>query len=119
KIISYPWYIQPPLETNKQYKDLVSPSTEWSLSLGYGSWLLLRILGLFITGIAVSQGSSFWYDIIRQIKGEQKKTGATSKESTGTIVDERNELFQSQRFLKVNQRPGVKRSSKPPAKPPK
>jgi hypothetical protein len=37
-------------------------------------WLPLKILGLLITTLAVSQGSSFWYDIIRQIKGEQTST---------------------------------------------
>jgi hypothetical protein len=83
-IINYPWYIQPPLEENSKYEDLVSPYTKWSLSMDYGYWLFLRILGMLITGIAVSQGSTFWYDIIRQIKGEQKKADTTSKEVTST-----------------------------------
>lgn len=85
KVINLPWYvfIQPPLETDSQYQDLVSPYTEWSLSQPYGLWLFLRIFGILITGIAVSQGSAFWYDIIRQLKGEQKKTEEAAKETTG------------------------------------
>lgn len=83
-IINYPWYIQPPLEESSRYEDLVSPYTRWSLSMDYGYWLFLRILGLLLTGIAVSQGSTFWYDIIRQIKGEQKKVDTTSKEGSIT-----------------------------------
>lgn len=83
-VIGYPWYIRPPLEKENDtgYQDLVSPYTKWSNSLSDGMWLLLRILGIVITGIAVSQGSSFWYDIIRQLKGEQKKTDTVSTEST-------------------------------------
>ncbi|MBM3150671.1 MAG: hypothetical protein FJZ96_00460 [Chloroflexi bacterium] len=91
EIISYPWYIQPPLVVDddcQECKDLVSPYTRWSLSQPYGVWLFLRILGIILTGIAVSQGSSFWYDIIRQIKGEQKKTGAPSREAPGTTAGE-------------------------------
>jgi hypothetical protein len=43
-------------------------------------------LGLILTGIAVSQGSTFWYDIIRQLKGEQKKPeAASSKEAAGAV----------------------------------
>jgi hypothetical protein len=32
-------------------------------------WVILKILGLGITAVAVSQGSSFWYDILRKLKG--------------------------------------------------
>lgn len=88
EIINHPWYIQPELETNGEYEDLVSPYRAWSLSLPYGSWLALRILGLLITGVAVSQGSSFWYDIIRQIKGEQKKASSAPKEVGGIVIEE-------------------------------
>lgn len=41
-------------------------------------------LSQIITGIAVSQRSSFWYDIIRQIKGEAKKSNPDSGESSGS-----------------------------------
>jgi hypothetical protein len=94
KIISYAWYKRPPPETNTTYEDLVSPYTKWSLSQSDGTWFFYRILGLLITAIAVSQGSSFWYDIIRQIKGEQNKA---SKESTSTIVNEMGNGLQSYR----------------------
>ena len=104
EIMSYPWYIQPQLNTNSQYKDLISPYTEWSLSQPYGWWLFLRILGLLITGIAVSQGSSFWYDIIRQIKGEQKKTEAAPKGSSGAVIEAKE--------------PFAPLGAEPPAKPP-
>jgi hypothetical protein len=87
-VVNYPWYIQPPLETDSQYQDMISPYTQWSLSQPYGLWLFLRILGLVITGIAVSQGSSFWYDIIRQIKGEQKKSDTATTESGSSIIEE-------------------------------
>ncbi len=87
-VVNYPWYIQPPLETDSQYQDMISPYTQWSLSQPYGLWLFLRILGLVITGVAVSQGSSFWYDIIRQIKGEQKKSDTATTESGSSIIEE-------------------------------
>ena len=38
------------------------------------NWLFLKILGILITAFAVSQGTSFWYDLIKQIKGEQAPT---------------------------------------------
>ncbi len=34
------------------------------------SWALWKLLGLALTSVAVSQGSSFWYDILRSWKGE-------------------------------------------------
>lgn len=36
-----------------------------------GNWLFLKIAGLLITAFAVSQGASFWYDLMKRIKGEQ------------------------------------------------
>jgi hypothetical protein len=33
-------------------------------------WVLLKVLGLLITAAAVSQGSSFWYDILKRITGQ-------------------------------------------------
>jgi hypothetical protein len=42
------------------------------------SWLVWKILGLVISAVAVSQGSSFWYDMIRQLKGEHKSTSVPS-----------------------------------------
>lgn len=48
--------------------------------------IFIRILGMLITTLAVAQGSSFWYDIIRQIKGEQKTAKASPKESETTTI---------------------------------
>ena len=33
-------------------------------------WILLKVLGLLITAAAVSQGSSFWYDILKRLTGQ-------------------------------------------------
>lgn len=56
--INYQWYAKP-------------ASTDWT-------WIVWKILGLLITAVAVSQGSSFWYDIIKQFKGENVKPAAES-----------------------------------------
>ena len=42
-------------------------------------WVLWKFFGLFITAAAVSQGSSFWYDILRQLKGEAPKESEATK----------------------------------------
>jgi hypothetical protein len=77
QVINIPFWVQPgPDNVADLYVNQATPS-----SAPYGNWLFMRILGLLITGLAVSQGSSFWYDIIRQIKGEQKTAGAASKET--------------------------------------
>jgi hypothetical protein len=34
------------------------------------SWLGLKLLGLLITAAAVSQGSSFWYDVLKRLTGQ-------------------------------------------------
>jgi hypothetical protein len=44
------------------------------------NWLVfvvLKIAGLGITAIAVSQGSSFWYDILKRITGQASPSGST------------------------------------------
>lgn len=56
------WYQMP--------KDAPKGWTLWNL-------FLFKLPGMVITAIAVAQGSSFWYDIMKQIKGEQAK--ATSQ----------------------------------------
>ncbi len=43
----------------------------------------LKVLGLLITAIAVSQGSSFWYDILRRLTGQQGQTAAPSDGGDG------------------------------------
>ncbi len=37
---------------------------------GWISFVLLKFLGLGITAIAVSQGSSFWYDVLKRLTGD-------------------------------------------------
>ncbi len=49
--INYTWY-QPPKDAP-------------------GNWLFLKVAGLLITAFAVSQGASFWYDLMKRIKGEE------------------------------------------------
>ncbi len=56
--IDYTWYARP-----EDAKD---------------DWLVMKILGLLITTLAVSQGSSFWYDLIKRIKGDQTAAAATT-----------------------------------------
>lgn len=49
---------------------------------GLGSWgmfLLLKVLGLGLTAAAISQGSSFWYDLLKKIT-----TPATSSSSSSS-----------------------------------
>jgi hypothetical protein len=41
-------------------------------------WALLKLLGLGLTSVAVSQGSSFWYDMLRQLKGEKAPAESAS-----------------------------------------
>lgn len=88
-------------ETNSQ-------SSETDLSL------LTRILGILITGIAVSQGSSFWYDIIRQIKGERKTSDSTSKEVMSSFLDDEIR----QRDEAVMEPPAADHSYNPPSETP-
>lgn len=38
------------------------------------NWLFLKFLGILITAFAVSQGTSFWYDMMKQLKGDQSPT---------------------------------------------
>lgn len=76
--INYKWYVYNPGEPN------IPP---------YPTWVLLKVLGLLITAFAVSQGSSFWYDMIKQIKGEQSSSSQANSEVTEITtesLDERN-----------------------------
>jgi hypothetical protein len=68
QVINIPFWVQP------------ATASQATPARSYDNWLLMRVLGLILTGLAVSQGSSFWYDIIRQVKGEQKTGGAELKE---------------------------------------
>ncbi|MBN2549375.1 MAG: hypothetical protein JXB15_09475 [Anaerolineales bacterium] len=36
----------------------------------WAAWVLKKLLGLVLTATAVSQGSSFWYDILKRLRGD-------------------------------------------------
>jgi len=55
--IDYQWYVKPEDAGN--------------------NWLLMKVLGLLVTALAVSQGSSFWYDLIKRLKGDPTTTAAS------------------------------------------
>lgn len=86
KVVNFQWFLRPAANETRNEPTLGSPYTQWTLTLPYSLWLLLKIAGLAITGLAVSQGSSFWYDIIRQIKGEQKSTSAKASAEEGGLL---------------------------------
>jgi hypothetical protein len=65
--INYQWYVKP-------------ESADWT-------WIAWKILGLLITALAVSQGSSFWYDILKQMKGENVKPPSESSVSIDSGED--------------------------------
>jgi hypothetical protein len=65
--INYQWYVRP-------------AGAGWT-------WIVWKILGLLITTLAVSQGSSFWYDIIKQMKGENIKPPTESSVSIDSGQD--------------------------------
>jgi hypothetical protein len=39
------------------------------------NFVLLKLVGLFITAVAVSQGSSFWYDVLKKMTGAPAPAG--------------------------------------------
>jgi hypothetical protein len=55
---------------------------------GWILWVLKKIAGLTITVVAVSQGSSFWYDILCRLKAE-KATPADESKSDGGAAPEK------------------------------
>ena len=55
------------------------PNSDW------GAWalfILLKAVGLGITAIAVSQGASFWYDLLKKIVSPTKGAGGSSTSSS-------------------------------------
>jgi hypothetical protein len=54
--------------------------------LGWVSFVLLKILGLGITAVAVSQGSSFWYDLLKKVTGTPLGGGGDSSGGGGAPV---------------------------------
>jgi hypothetical protein len=55
-------------------------------SKDFSDWLnyiLLKILGLGITAVAVSQGSSFWYDLLKKATGTSSMPGTANSDAAG------------------------------------
>jgi hypothetical protein len=50
--------------------------------LDWSSYILLKILGLGITAAAVSQGASFWYDLLKKLSSPATSS-SSSKSSDG------------------------------------
>ncbi|HEX8991262.1 MAG TPA: hypothetical protein VF784_06255 [Anaerolineales bacterium] len=46
--------------------------------------IVLKVVGLLITAVAVSQGSSFWYDILKRLTGQSGPTPAAGDGSSGS-----------------------------------
>ena len=46
----------------------------------WAGWVLKKILGLVLTATAVSQGSSFWYDILKRLRGDAAPQPAETAE---------------------------------------
>jgi hypothetical protein len=53
-----------------------APLSEWS------TFILLKVLGLGLTAAAVSQGSSFWYDLLKKISSPTKSSGGGGSSSS-------------------------------------
>jgi hypothetical protein len=58
---------------------LPSSTSDW---LGY---VLMKLVGLGITATAVSQGSSFWYDLLKRIAGAPSAGSADSANAIGAV----------------------------------
>lgn len=44
-------------------------------TVGWLEFILLKFVGLSITAVAVSQGSSFWYDLLKKLTGQSSPSG--------------------------------------------
>jgi hypothetical protein len=51
---------------------------------GWAFFVFLKILGLTITAIAVSQGSSFWYDVLKKMSTPTSSTASASSSGGGS-----------------------------------
>jgi hypothetical protein len=50
---------------------------------GQAAFVILKILGLLITAVAVSQGSSFWYDLLKRLTGQSGQPVAAADGGDG------------------------------------
>jgi di/tricarboxylate transporter len=48
--------------------------------LDWLSFSFFKLIGLFITAVAVSQGSSFWYDVLKKMTGANSSGGGGSSD---------------------------------------
>jgi hypothetical protein len=55
---------------------------ETSNVLDWASFIFLKVVGLSITAAAVSQGSSFWYDLLKKVAAPNKASGGSSSSSS-------------------------------------
>jgi hypothetical protein len=52
-------------------------------AMDWVTFILLKVVGLGLTAVAVSQGSSFWYDLLKKLTSPATST-SSSKSSDGT-----------------------------------
>ncbi len=80
-----------------QVGDLVNSLSAYSLRIGWWqsdtlppagtgpiqwvTFVVLKLLGLGITAVAVSQGSSFWYDLLRRLTGQRAPAAADATDA--------------------------------------
>ena len=84
--------------TTADLNQLINDLSQYSIKIGWwqtqqfpqgsdvGQWALfifLKVLGIGITAAAVSQGSSFWYDLLKKLSSPATST-STSKSSGGS-----------------------------------
>ncbi len=89
-----------PTATGQNVTDLVQQLGALSVQVGWwrgsdlpaqatpGDWItyiLLKIAGLGITAIAVSQGSSFWYDLLKKATGQTTSPTAAAGDGSGPV----------------------------------
>ena len=83
--------------TTADLSSLLDDLSKFSIKIGWwqtqqfpqssdiGAWalfILLKIVGLGITAAAVSQGSSFWYDLLKKLASPTKGSGSSSSQSS-------------------------------------
>lgn len=62
-------------------EDMPTPATPGGLL----TYILLKIAGMGITAAAVSQGSSFWYDLLKKVTGQGSTPPAVSSDGSGPV----------------------------------
>ncbi len=85
--------------TDADLSELLDQLSQYSIKIGWweteqfpqssdiGTWALyifLKVLGLAVTAAAVSQGASFWYDLLKKLSSPTSISSTGSKISEGT-----------------------------------